>query len=225
MNAEVVQIDDAIVKIALGKFRLSLAQNGELMKDIGASMLLSVRRTFREQGSPAGSWMPLAPSTIKSNPKIYGAGHKLLIKSHDLVNSIGFDAEPGRVVIGTSLKYGPVHQFGSRDRGAVGVGPRTKAMQDATVTVKEHSYGRLSASLGIGRQAIVNQAQRRQIVNRAIAGPRNQMRVHVAGHTRHQNIPARPYLVFRPEDPGRIQRLVNRFIRWVQAAAGLGGAE
>lgn len=225
MSAEVIQIDDANVKIALGKFRLSLTQNGELMNDIGASMLLSVRRTFREQGSPAGSWMPLAPSTIKSNPKKYGAGHKLLIGKGNLLNSIGYQPEPGRVVIGTNLKYAAVHQFGSRDRGAIGIGPRTKAMQDATANVKEHSYDRLSASLGTGRQDIINARGRRQIVNRAIAGPRNQMRVHVAGHTRHQNIPARPYLVFRPEDPRRIQSLVNGFIRRAQAAAGLGGAE
>jgi len=28
------------------------------MQQIGMSMLVSIRRTFREQGSPANSWMP-----------------------------------------------------------------------------------------------------------------------------------------------------------------------
>ncbi len=225
MSAEVVQIDDANLKVALGAFRLSLEQNGDLMSQIGAAMLVSIRRTFREQGSPAHSWMPLAPSTIKSNPRKYGDGHKLLINKGILLDSIGFKPEAGSVIIGTNLRYAAVHQFGSRDRGSIGIGPRTKAMENATVKVKEHTYGRLAASLGTGRQAIVNKANRRQLVRRALVGPRNQMRVHVAGHTRHQNIPARPYLVFRPEDPRRIQSLVNAFIRNAETAAGLGGAE
>jgi phage virion morphogenesis protein len=214
MSAEVIQVDDANVKVALAKFRLSLAQKDELMFQIGAAMLVSVRRTFREQGSPARSWAPLAPSTVKSNPKKYGSGHQLLIDSGHLLNSIGFKTEPGAVVIGTNLKYAAVHQFGSRDRGSVGVGPRTQAMQDATVNVKEHSYARLSASLGKGK-----------IGNRSlnVRGPRNQVKINVAGHTRHQNIPARPYLVFRPEDPQRIQSLVNGYIRRARSAAGLGG--
>jgi phage virion morphogenesis protein len=214
MSAEVIQVDDANVKVALGKFRLSLAQKDDLMFQIGAAMLVSVRRTFREQGSPARSWMPLAPSTIKSDPKKYGTGHQLLIDSGHLLASIGFKPGPNSVTIGTNLVYAAVHQFGSRDRAGIGAGPRTKAMQDATVNVKEHSYARLSAALGKGK-----------LGNRSlnIRGPRNQVKINVAGHTRHQNIPARPYLVFRPEDPQRIQGLVNGYIRRARSAAGLGG--
>ena len=53
-------------------------------------------------------------------------------------------------------------------------------------------------------------------------GPRN--KTNVSKHTRHQNIPARPYLVFRPEDPRRIQSLVNAYVQRARAAAGLEGA-
>lgn len=215
MSAEVIQVDDANVKVALGKFRLSLQAKGELMQQIGMSMLVSIRRTFREQGSPANSWMPLAPSTIKSDPKRYGSGHKLLIMTGTLLNSIGIaQTSPDQVILSTNVKYAAVHQFGSRDRGGVGFGPRTSKQDAATVNVKEHSYARLSAALGKGK-----------LGNRSlnIRGPRNQVKIHVPGHTRHQNIPARPYLVFRPEDPQRIQSLVNGYIRRARSAAGLGG--
>jgi phage virion morphogenesis protein len=215
MSAVAIQVDSANVRVSIGKFRLSLQQKGELMQEIGMSMLVSIRRTFREQGSPANSWMPLAPSTIRSDPKRYGAGHKLLIGIGTLLNSIGFKPGSDSVVIGTNLKYAPVHQFGSRDRGGIGFGPRTQAMQAATVNVKEHSYARLSAALGQGH--IGNRV-------RNIQGPRNQVHIRVPGHARHQNIPARAYCVFRPEDPHRIQGLVNGYIRRAQSAAGLGGA-
>lgn len=208
MSAEVVQVDDSNAKIALGKFRLSLAQTDELMTAIGMSMLLSIRRTFREKGSPAGSWAPLAPSTIKSNPTKYGAGHQLLIDKSTLLNSIGVHKAPGSVVIGTNLKYAAVHQFGSRDRGSV-FGPRTQAMEEATVKVGEHT--RLQSRFVGSRDG------------HRLFGPRN--RFKVGSHSRHQNIPARPYCVFRPEDPRRIQSLVNRFCRKAAATAGLGGAE
>jgi phage gpG-like protein len=159
--------------------------------------------------------MPLAPSTIKSDPKRYGSGHKLLIMTGTLLNSIGIaQTSPDQVILSTNVKYAAVHQFGSRDRGSVGIGPRTSKQDAATVNVKEHSYARLSAALGKGK-----------LGNRSlnIRGPRNQVKIHVPGHTRHQNIPARPYLVFRPEDPQRIQSLVNGYIRRARSAAGLGG--
>ena len=212
---EVIQVDDSRATVALGKFRLNLAQDEELMRTMGGVMLLSIAKTFREEGSPAGSWMPLAPSTIRSYGK-KAAGHKLLMMSGRLFRSIKFTASPGQVLIGPSadVRYAAVHQFGSRDRGSVGIGPRTSKQDAATVNVKEHSYARLSAALGKGK-----------LGNRSlnIRGPRNQVKIHVPGHTRHQNIPARPYLVFRPEDPQRIQSLVNGYIRRARSAAGLGG--
>jgi len=215
MTAVAIQVDSANVQVALGKFRLALQQKGELMQQIGMYMLGSIRRTFREQGSPANSWMPLAPSTIKSDPKRYGAGHKLLINTGTLLNSIGISqADPDSVSIGTNVKYAAVHQFGSRDRGSIGLGPRTAAMQAATVNVRQHGFARLSRSLGKGRLG-------NRVMN--IRGPRNQIHGTVSAHGRHQNIPARPYMVFRPEDPQRIQSLVNGYIRRAEAAAGLGG--
>ncbi|MDR3723268.1 MAG: phage virion morphogenesis protein [Terracidiphilus sp.] len=210
-----VKVDDSRVAISLGKFQLSLEQNGELMQEIGVSQLVSIRRTFREQGLPAGSWAPLAPSTIKRDPKRYGPGHKILIGSARLLNSIGIAQErPGQVILGTNVVYARVHQLGSRDRQAFG--PRTEAQENATINVGEHSYMRRSAELGTG---ILGGRKLR------IQGPRNARQVIVGSHQRHQNIPARPYLVFRPEDPARIRGVVVRYVNKAKEQAGLGGGQ
>jgi phage gpG-like protein len=216
-----VQVDDLGATVALGKFRLNLAQNEELMRDLGGVMLPSIAKTFREEGSPAGSWMPLAPSTIRSYGK-KAAGHKLLMMSGRLFRSIRFTASPGQVVIGPSadVKYAAVHQFGSADRGS-SFGPRTEKMEKALVEVKEHSYTRLQNALGTRKHQMTAKSGRSYLVNRRVAGPRNQLRISIGGHTRHQNIPARPYLVFRPEDPERLQQVADQFVVRAAEAAGL----
>lgn len=206
-----VTVHDSELRVALGRWKLSLEQNVELMREIGLYMLRSVRKTFRAEGVPSGSWAPLAPSTIRSNPRIYGAGHKLLIRSGRLLNSIHATPSPGGVTIGTNLPYAAVHQFGSRDRQG-GFGPRTLAQHGATADVKAHSYLRRTAKLGTGK--LGNRKRR-------IEGPRNAITVNVRSHSRHQNIPARPYLVFRPEDPGAIQKLVSAYELRAARAAGL----
>lgn len=221
----VVEVDESKALVALGRFRLSLQENEELMSQIGASMLLSVRKTFRESGVPAHSWAPLSPNTIRSDPKKYGPGHKLLIDKGTLLNSITYRAQTGSVVVGTSLIYAAVHQFGSRDRGAVAIGPRTNAQSEATVNVKEHSYHRMAPKLGTSRAKRADRNGRIRSTLAKISGPRNQKLVHVRAHTRHQNIPARPFLVFRPEDPKRIRGIVVRYVNLRAQAAGLGGAE
>lgn len=213
--AVAIQVDDSRVVIALGKFRLSLAQNQQLMEQIGASQLVSVRRTFRDEGVPAHSWVPLAPSTIRSLGD-KAVGHKLLVRSGRLLNSINAQAQPGKVVIGTNLVYAAVHQFGSRDRRTA-IGPRTQAESGTTVGVKEHSYFRMQGELGAGK---LPHAGRRKI-----QGPRNGRRVNVSAHRRQQNIPPRPYLVFRAEDPARIRGIITRYIDKAKQEAGLGGGQ
>ena len=220
-----VQVDDSKALVALGRFRLSLQQNDELLNQIGASQLLSVRKTFREQGVPAHSWVPLSASTIKRDPKKYGPGHKLLIDSGRLLNSITYRvASSGSVTIGTALNYAAVHQFGSRDRGAA-IGPKTKKESETTVSVRPTSYYRRSAELGTGSMRKADKNGRMRSTRMKLQGPRNAHLVHVRAHTRHQNIPARPYLVFRPEDPARIRGIVVRYVNQQAAQAGLGGAE
>lgn len=244
MSTEVIQVDESRVVLALTKFSLSLQQHDELMREIGASQLVSVRRTFREQGSPANSWVPLSPNTIKRDPKRYGAGHKMLINKGTLLNSITYAVRGMGVVIGTVLKYAAVHQFGSRDRG-VAIGPQTEAQSKATVEVGEHT--RLQSQFSGSRARLkdpgyattrlegpARKGARRPALRTKLAGPRNLVTekiqrigprniTNVVAHDRHQNIPPRPYLVFRPEDPARIRGIVVRYVGKAEKAAGLEG--
>jgi|SRR5579885_253905 phage virion morphogenesis protein len=226
MATEVIKVDASRALVALGRFRLSLQENDELMRQIGMSMLVSVRRTFREQGVPANSWVPLSPNTIKKDPKKYGAGHKLLIDSGRLLNSITFQVQSKAVVIGTSLKYAAVHQFGSRDRGGA-IGPQAR-IAGRDVQVNPYSYlttrrdksgdkfGKVDQYTGSGFKI---KGRRRKLVSGI-----NIAQTSVSGHRRFQSIPARPYLVFRPEDPQRIRGIVVRYVNEASKRAGLGGA-
>jgi phage gpG-like protein len=240
--AKVIQVDDGRVVIGLKRFQLSLEQNEELMRQIGTSQLASIRRTFRDEGVPAGSWARLAPSTIARNPKLYGAGHKLLVRSGRLLNSINVrTVSHGMVVIGTNLVYAGVHQRGSRDRG-VAIGPRTAAEEQAQVSVRAHEryatpYGSrlvLSArpSMAVEGPVMDGKRRKRQVAEGPRMGRYDRVRLEgparrslVGSFQRHQNIPPRPYLVFRPEDPARIRGIAQRYVLEAEKKAGLGGAE
>ncbi|ACO32078.1 MULTISPECIES: phage virion morphogenesis protein [Acidobacterium] len=219
MSAEIVQVQNGRVMLALSRWRLSFRENQELMGILGASMIRSIYRTFREEGSPAGSWPALSPSTIRSNPKIYTAGHKLLVISGLLRNSIKWSASPGVVEIGTSVVYAAVQNFGSRDR-SFGIGPKTLEQEAATVEVPEHSRSLIEKrSLGLADTTDKNGRHRR--VWRKTEGPLNARQILVRHHQRHQNIPRRPFMVLRPEDPERLRGLTRGWVLKQAQEAGL----
>ncbi len=213
-----IKVNSAGAVQALGQFAASTApgQRTALMQTIGAGMLVSIYKTFAEEGSPAGSWPGLAASTIK---RMKGAGgHKLLVRSGRLRNSIRAVAEADRVVIGTNLVYAAVHQFGSRDRG-MGLGPQAR-VSGRGVQVNAHDSHR-TAKRQKGRISIVDKNGVTRTVTRNMPGPLMRTDFKVRGHQRFQNIPARPYLVFRPEDPARIQEQVDLFYKTQAQNAGL----
>lgn len=239
MSTEVVQVDDRHALIALAQFRMGIRENEELLRELGAAMYVSVRRTFRDQGSPEGSWAPLALSTIRSNPRVYGPGHKLLILSGRLLNSITYRVMTGAVEIGSNLVYAAVQNFGSRDR-SFGIGPRTAEQEAERVKVPEHM--RLQSKIAGYRQYVERASLSRKVEGPAaegrraprirVIGPANLHRqavkrigplhqVRVRAHERHQNIPARPFAVFRPEDPERLRGITVRYVNARAQQAGL----
>src|SRR5262249_15460217 len=127
-------------------------------------------RTFREQGSPAGSWPPLAASTLKRGKG--GAGRKILIQSGRLKNSINYDVQGNTLTIGTNLVYARIQQ----------------------------------QSGFAGRRSPSNRRQLAHFIDQRIGGFHGPMKF------RRPHIPARPYLVFRPEDPQRIADAMQRYI-------------
>jgi phage virion morphogenesis protein len=218
-QAKGIHVDREQVIVALQGFRANLQEREDLLRAMGMWMLGSIRRTFRDQGVPSGSWPALSPSTVKSNPRKYGSGHKLLIDTGRLLNSISFAVDSSGVRIGTNLVYAAVHQYGSRDRGA-GIGPQAR-IPGRDVAVRGSEYQRMHSKLPIARVQIVDKNGNRRGVNMRQIGPRNASRVRVRAHSRFQNIPARPYVVFRPNDRQQLQSLASAFMRKSASAAGL----
>jgi phage gpG-like protein len=200
--AIVVQSDASNVTVSLNRFKLSLGAREQLMRTIGIGQLQSVRRTFRDGGSPAGSWPPLSPASLSWRK--YSTGHKLLVDTGLLLNSITFAVEGNSVVVGTGLRYASVQQEGF----------------DGDQSVKPYSYTRRQRSRDtFGKERITNKLGRSQTVRRKISS--GVATVNVRAFTRHIRIPARPFLVFRPEDPARIQAEVEEYVKQSAAQAGL----
>jgi phage virion morphogenesis protein len=205
MASVVVRADASGVTVSLRKFALSLGAKDQLLRNIGLGQLESVRQTFAEQGSPSGSWAPLSLVSLQWRKyKNGGEGHRLLIDKGLLLNSITLAAEGNSVVIGTALKYAGVHQCGF----------------DGAQNVRPYSYTRRQKSRDAsGKFEIVNKLGRKQTVTRkTVSGIAT---VNVRGFSRHIHIPARPFLVFRPEDPARIHEETELFVKQAAAASGL----
>jgi phage gpG-like protein len=238
-----VLYNDSEVLIGLGGFKADVSDKNNLLRIIGALMRGSIARTFRDEGSPAHSWARLAASTLKK--KGYSAGHKLLILSGRLFGStsysvsntplagdagtligngsIKYEIGGGVLTIGTNLKYAAVHQWGSADRRGAAIGPQAK-LADRAVTVGEHGSTRLQAFKRYGKREITDSKGRKRNVRVREAGPANATRFHVGEHQRHQNIPPRPYLVFRPEDPERFRIAIERYLGGKAVSIGRVGA-
>ena len=194
-------VNDSDLQIGLNELEAGIEDAPALLKIAGVLMEASVARTFREEGSPAGSWPRLALSTLRN--KAYTAGHKLLILSGRLFASISYLIESNTLTIGTGLPYARVQQEGSADRHGAAIGPQAK-IAGRGVRVNAYDFARIvpfnqrgtistrNKSGGFSTKTVRAQGAARKIVGR------------VEEHNRHQNIPPRQFLVIRPEDPQRI---------------------
>lgn len=166
-DAFTFRINTTEVRAALARWQVKLEPG--LLAVAGQVMKSSIEQTFRDQGSPAGSWPPLALRTLgggirskafakalRQSLKGGGAGRKILIQSGRLKNSITSHVEGNRLIIGTNLVYARIHQMGG-----------------------------------------------------------------MAGRGRKTRIPARPFLVFRPEDPERMQKAMDAAMLQIAKAEGL----
>ncbi len=177
MDALTITVNKKALEISLRNFAERI-QPGPLLKIAGEVMRGSVERTFRDQGSPAGSWAPLAPSTLRRGKG--GANRKMLIQSGRLKNSMTYQTSGNTLTIGTNLNYARIQQEG-------GFAGRREP----------------SARRKLGQQ-----------IDRHFG-------VHGPLKWRRPFIPARPYLVFRPEDPQRMKDAMERYISTVASEEGL----
>lgn len=209
MSGANVTVTANALLLNLGTAEDALVNKAPMMNIVGKTMRTSIARTFREEGSPSGAWPRLAASTLKK--KIYTAGHKLLVLRGRLFGSITYRVLDDTLYIGSSLKYARVHQFGSADRAGGSIGAQAK-IDGRGIRISVFDYMRLGSSLGKGQIKMHDKNGALRNRTRKIEGPRNAQSVHVGEHVRHQNIPARPYLVFRPEDPTRLNEAVSWYL-------------
>lgn len=108
-----VKVNSQAFKLGMAKFVKGIGVEPSL-KIVGALLVNQTEQTFRDQGAPAGSWPPLAASTLKRRK--FRAGDKMLIRSGRLKNSnaqqITSEGNKGQLLFGNNLVYGRIQQEG-----------------------------------------------------------------------------------------------------------------
>ena len=194
-----ITVNDGQAIIALGQAQAAVSDRDAILNVVGELQRASIARTFRDEGSPAGSWPALAASTLRK--KGYTAGHKLLILSGRLFNSITYAVSVGVLTIGTNVIYAAVQQFGSADRGG-GEGPQAR-IPGRSVRVSSYDALRVISFRQYGTDERTDKNGVKRTLHVRAQGADSASRYTVGEHDRFQNIPGRPYLVIRPEDPAR----------------------
>ncbi|WP_337869807.1 phage virion morphogenesis protein [Meiothermus sp.] len=108
--------------------RFSQVRLDRVASSVGEALVSSTIQRFDEQAGPDGRpWPPLAAATVaprandftKSGRLRKGVeerlqGRKILIRSARLRNSISYVREGTRVMVGTNVVYGRIHQLGGQ---------------------------------------------------------------------------------------------------------------
>ncbi len=210
-----IKVDANGVIFALRDLAGDIEDKDAMLRIIGELMRTSIAYTFKEEGSPAGSWPELADSTKKK--KGYTAGHKLLVMSGRLFGSFTYTISGNTLTVGTDVPYARVQQEGSRDFLGGLVGPRSRGLMAAVSAYGGH---RVQKFKRYGKDQRKGVDGKWRTVRVREQGPANATSYRVGEHTRRQNIPARPFLVFRPEDPERFTQGVERYLHGATVRIG-----
>jgi phage virion morphogenesis protein len=108
-----VELDgaDAVAR-GLTAVAMSVHDATPLMKMIGAGLKQSIKLRFAGEVDPDGNpWAPLDPDY-----ELTKHGNQILTDYRTLRQSNTSLASPTRVEVGNNLRYGPVHQFGSKKK-------------------------------------------------------------------------------------------------------------
>lgn len=80
-----------------------------LMEQIGEQLVASTQQRFEDGEGPEGEkWQP--------SYRAQAEGGQTLVDTARLKNSIGYEASPNLVTVGTSVSYAATHQFGAEIR-------------------------------------------------------------------------------------------------------------
>jgi phage gpG-like protein len=110
-----VEVVDSEASRLLGRLAGLSGDIRWFLKDIGDLVLNSSLKTFETSHDPYGApWQPLKSSTVAKRRKGKGSGgHKILLDTGALRNSLHAKVEGDSVLIGTDRVYGPTHEFGA----------------------------------------------------------------------------------------------------------------
>lgn len=103
-----VDLRDVAAKLGLLRANLKLA----LLQGIAEGIFQMARRSFDQQASPEGApWVPLSPRYAGLKARLFP--RKPILQAHGiLLRSLFRGVEGDQAIIGSSLPYAAIHQFG-----------------------------------------------------------------------------------------------------------------
>jgi phage gpG-like protein len=163
---------------------------------IGPLLVSSMVTNFQQEGRPE-PWVAVTNATKKRKEK---AGHeKILTWSGRLRNSITFQVVGSRIVVGTILPYGRIHNEGGYIQRFGGVRLRTDRQGNLLT----------QAALGHGFR---NGGQMYVFAKKGKYGHKNFVERALTHGAYAIGIPARPYLLIQPEDQ---ERAMSIWANWI----------
>lgn len=196
------QLDDLVAR----KLRF-IANPGAALDRVGAALLRSVQRNFREGGRP--KWKPskerarnraarikLAAKNLKEGTNKASKGQKTLRDTGRLMNSIAYEVTGNKVIMGTNTLYAKILHFGGTINHPGGT-PYISLGPDGVI------FMRKSTKFTPGKKT---KAQRGTAKIKKSLKAGNEVK-----YTRAHKItiPARPFLMIQPEDYNTIRRIIT----------------
>ncbi len=187
---------------ALGKFanlQQALRSKGPLLRIFGNLMVRSAQQTFREGGSPAGSWRAVLAGSVRA--QFAGRARK----------KIGaFTKAQQRASYGKTPQGGDTAAFSRFAGGKRILITSGLLMRSVTFAVDAGAnLVRVGTNLKYGRI--------HQLGGVIVPKNRKFLRFPIGGgqfmFAKKVTMPARPYLVVRPEDPGRLAEAARDYLR------------
>jgi phage virion morphogenesis protein len=128
MAGILLHLDDRGLQRALAGIRAALRDLSPVMADIGEAVVSQTQDSFENQAGPDGTpWQP--------SQRAEREGGQTLIDSGQLFGSIGYDALPESVIIGSNRVYAAIHQFGGKTGrgGSVKLAARPYLPDESTI--------------------------------------------------------------------------------------------
>lgn len=203
-----IRVNDREARVALRNFSQRVKAR-PLLAIAGAIMMGSITQTFRDEGSPSGSWPPLAAWTRS------GAFNRISFRTKRVLRFK--DSPGGRAISKKAARHfsaGDISTTTSVVRGRGGPRPGKKLLVESGRLRKSVTRAIEGNTLRIGTNLVYAGIHQ----HGGVAGRRGPFKKKDG---RRPMIPARPFVVFRPEDPQRMQEGMEAYIDHEAKQAGL----